>query len=141
MKTKMLLGVAFLLTLPVGWVLAAANSAQTAILDGYAATAKTENAAFAGFSADRGKAFFLATSTTGKPDTPSCSTCHTTSPQKPGLTRAGKEIAPMAVSATPDRFTDPAKVEKWFGRNCESVLGRACTATEKGDFITFMLSQ
>ena len=27
------------------------------------------------------------------------------------------------------------------GRNCNNVLGRQCTATEKGDFIAFMLSQ
>jgi hypothetical protein len=47
----------------------------------------------------------------------------------------------MAVSKTPDRYTDPAKVEKWFQRNCQSVLGRECTAVEKGDFLTFMTSQ
>ena len=44
----------------------------------------------------------------------------------------------MAVSVTPERFTDAAKVEKWFGRNCNTVLGRECTALEKGDFITYL---
>ena len=47
----------------------------------------------------------------------------------------------MAVSATPDRFTDLAKVEKWFRRNCNTVLGRECTTEEKGNFIAFMASQ
>ncbi len=43
--------------------------------------------------------------------------------------------------AEPNRYTDQAKAEKWFGRNCRNVLRRECTPTEKGDFITFMLSQ
>ena len=95
--------------------------------------------AFAGFSADRGKAFFLASHGSG--DTPSCSTCHTTDPTNLGRTRVGKAIKPMAVSANPDRFTDLAKVEKWFRRNCNTVLGRECTPAEKGDFIAFMTSR
>jgi hypothetical protein len=47
----------------------------------------------------------------------------------------------MAVSMTPDRFTDPEKVAKWFSRNCNGVLGRDCTAVEKGDFITYLSSK
>ena len=82
-----------------------------------------------------------AQSTTGKPDTPSCTTCHTQNPKHPGRTRAGKEIAAMALSVTPDRYGDAEKVEKWFARNCQSVLGRPCTAQEKGDFISFMIAQ
>ena len=77
----------------------------------------------------------------GKPDTPSCTTCHTKNPTAMGQTRAGKEIKPMAVSKTPDRFTDPEKIAKWFLRNCTSVLGRECTAAEKGDIITFLASK
>ncbi|RMH49372.1 MAG: DUF1924 domain-containing protein [Alphaproteobacteria bacterium] len=94
----------------------------------------------AGFSAARGKAFFEARHTGGKPETPSCTTCHTANPRAEGRTRAGKPIAPMAVSANPERFTDPAKVEKWFRRNCNSVLGRECTAKEKGDVLTYLSS-
>ena len=119
--------------------LALAGAAQKPILDGYAAQAKAELAGLAGFSAERGKAFFLAKHD-ASPETPSCTTCHTADPTKAGQTRAGKELAPMAVSKTPDRFTDAEKVEKWFTRNCQSVIGRACTAQEKGDFITFMAS-
>ncbi len=94
-----------------------------------------------GFSAKRGKAFYLAKHTGGKPATPSCTTCHTDSPLKPGKTRTGKVIQPMALSRTPERYSDPEKVAKWFRRNCKSVLGRECTPREKGDFITWMISQ
>jgi hypothetical protein len=114
---------------------AIAATPRQAILDGYA-----KEAGVTAFSAERGKAFFEADHAGGKPATPSCSTCHGMHPRETGRTRAGKVIEPMAVSANPKRFTDPAFVEKWFGRNCDSVLGRACTAAEKGDFIAFMSS-
>ena len=51
-----------------------------------------------------------------------------------GQTRAGKAIDPMAVSATPTRFSDFAKTEKWFTRNCKTVLGRECTRPGKRRF-------
>jgi hypothetical protein len=135
----------FLVTLSLAVVLslatrAAADSRATILAD-LATQAKAADPAFTGFSAERGAAFFAATHTGGKPDTPSCTTCHGTSPQEPGKTRAGKVIAPLAMSKTPERYTDAAKVAKWFERNCMSVLGRECTAVEKGDFLTFMISQ
>lgn len=111
------------------------------ILAQFAETARTADPAFTAFSADRGKTLFLARHTGGKPDTPACTTCHGANPARAGETRAGKAIEPMAVSVTPVRFTDPDKVAKWFRRNCKSVLGRECTALEKGDFITFMSTQ
>ena len=90
--------------------------------------------------AARGKALFTANHTGGKPDTPSCTTCHTNDPRKGGKARTGKAIEPMAPSANPARFTDTAKVDKWFGRNCNSVLGRDCTALEKADVIAWLAS-
>jgi hypothetical protein len=120
---------------------AQANPARDTIVAGFAAQAKAENPAFAGFSAQRGAAFFKATQSGGKPETPSCTTCHGKSPFATGQTRAGKIIDPMAVSKTGDRYTDPKKVAKWFFRNCRSVLGRECTAQEKGDYLAFMISQ
>ncbi len=93
-----------------------------------------------GFSATDGQDFFLASHTGGKPDTPSCTSCHGMDPTKPGQTRVGKPIDPMAVSVSPDRFTDPEKLAKWFRRNCNSVLGRACSVTEKGDILTYLSS-
>jgi hypothetical protein len=43
----------------------------------------------------------------------------------------------MASVANAERFTDPAKVEKWFRRNCKEVVGRDCTPAEKADFVLF----
>jgi len=91
-------------------------------------------------SAQRGQAFFMGTHKGGKPDSPSCTTCHSKDMRKPGATRVGKPIDPMAVSVQRDRFTDPEKVAKWFKRNCNSVLGRECTATEQGDILTWLSS-
>jgi Domain of unknown function (DUF1924) len=120
---------------------AAGGQSPNPLLDFYAGEAKTSDPGFSQFSAERGEHLFRTNFSTGKPDTPSCTTCHTADPRKTGQTRAGKDIEPMAVSANPRRYTDQAKTEKWFGRNCNNVLGRECTATEKGDFITFMLNQ
>lgn len=125
--------------LPAGQ--ATADTPRDSILAEFQVQAKIADPGFTGFSAERGESLFRGTHAGGKPDTPSCTTCHTAVPQNKGLTRAGKVIDPIAVSAAPDRFTDPADVEKWFGRNCRSVLGRECNAAEKGDFITFMMGQ
>jgi hypothetical protein len=54
--------------------------------------------------------------------------------------RTGKVISPLAPAADPERFTSTAKVEKWFARNCNDVLGRACTPVEKGDVLAWLLS-
>ena len=65
----------------------------------------------------------------------SCATCHGTDLTQPGRhATTGKAIEPMAKSVNPKRLTDPAKTEKWFGRNCRWTLGRDCTPQEKGDF-------
>lgn len=133
-----------LTALAAGWGLADSGPAAASQQDhiaGYASEAKTLDKNFNAFSAERGNILFSSRPATGKPDTPSCTSCHTSSPTGFGQTRAGKEIAPMALSKTPDRYTDIKKIEKWFRRNCKSVLGRVCTALEKGDFLTFMISQ
>jgi len=111
------------------------------LLDHYQQLAQDEDPAFSGFSAERGQAFFLKQHSTGKPETPACTTCHTKDATQPGQTRAGKTIAPLALSVSPERYSDLRKTEKWFRRNCNSVLGRSCTALEKGDFLTFMITQ
>jgi len=116
--------------------MAQAKYVQAQLLASYKPTAELK-----AFSADRGRELFQSTFSGGKPDTPSCTTCHTADPHKQGITRAGKAISPMALSKTPDRYRDVKKVEKWFRRNCKSVLGRICTDQEKGDFLTFMLGQ
>lgn len=117
------------LSLPL---LVAANPVQ----DSYRAAAKQENAAFVDFSAARGEAFYQA-----KSAGVSCASCHGDSPKAHGKhATTGKDILPMAPVANAKRFTDAAKVEKWFKRNCSDVLKRACTANEKGDFIAYLLA-
>lgn len=107
----------------------------------YASVAKAASPAFSGFSADRGKTLHTQVFAGGKPDTPACTTCHGKDTRAPGRNLAGKVIDPVAVSAVTSRYTDPAKVEKWFKRNCNEVLGRECSAQEKGDWLSFMLGQ
>jgi hypothetical protein len=126
-----------LLAPPDSW----ADSRRDAILADLLAQAKKEEPGLVRFSAERGAAFYRATHKGGKPGTASCTACHGASPQERGKTRAGKDIDPMAVSKNPARYTDKDDVEKWFTRNCGDVLGRACTAKEKGDFLTYMLGQ
>ncbi|MEY4155969.1 MAG: hypothetical protein RJB64_690 [Pseudomonadota bacterium] len=71
----------------------------------------------------------------------SCATCHTASPTVAGKhASTGKAIAPMAPAFNPERFTDTAKTEKWFRRNCNDVMGRECTAAEKADVLAWLLT-
>jgi hypothetical protein len=119
-------------------VLPAAAAAQSAAayLQALDAQAKTQPG-FAGFSAPRGAAFFTKT---GSGDW-SCSSCHSANPVAAGKhVKTGKEIAPLAPAVNPTRLTDEAKAEKWFKRNCNDVLGRDCTAQEKGDIATWLLA-
>lgn len=106
----------------------------------YESQAQKENAGFAGFSAERGAKFFGTERTHSNGKVVSCATCHTADPKSQGKTRANKQIEPLAPIANPQRFTDSAKVEKWFGRNCKDVLERSCTAQEKGDFIQYLVN-
>ena len=92
---------------------------------------------FSGFSAVRGQQFFGAKHGNDW----SCTSCHTATPNAPGKhAKTGKEIVPMAPAANAQRFTDAAKVEKWFKRNCNDVLGRVCSAQEKGDVLAYLMS-
>jgi cytochrome c553 len=90
-------------------------------------------------SAARGEKLFRARS--GDGEAPSCTSCHTDNAKARGQhVKTRKEIEPLAPVANKERFTDPAKVEKWFKRNCKEVMGRVCTAQEKADFTAYMLS-
>lgn len=103
----------------------------------YEAIARKEAGNFNGVSAVRGSEFFRSTHGNDW----SCATCHTAKPVVLGRhARTGNVLQPLAPSANGERFTDPVKVEKWFKRNCGDVLGRACTAQEKGDVIAFLRS-
>lgn len=119
----------------LGLALAASSHASNprAILDDLVAMAGPASVA-------RGEQLYRGKFTGGRTAN-SCTACHTDNARAPGQhVKTFKAIDPLAPVAQKDRFTDPDKVEKWFKRNCNDVLGRACTAQEKADFTAYMIS-
>jgi hypothetical protein len=69
----------------------------------------------------------------------SCASCHGMPPTAAGKhASTGKAIDPLAPAFNPRAFTDIAKVDKWFRRNCKDVLSRECTAAEKADVLAYL---
>jgi hypothetical protein len=119
----------------------AGEPARDAIMAAYEKQARAADPAFAGFSAQRGEALYKARYT-ANPNIASCSTCHTDDPRGMGRhAKTGRAIEPVAVSANPKRFLDAEKVDERFTRDCKSIMGRVCTPTEKGDYLTFLISR
>lgn len=88
-------------------------------------------------SAARGERFF----TTRHGHDWACASCHSESPSQPGRhATTGRPIAALAPAFNPERFTDAAKTEKWFRRNCKDVAGRECTPGEKADVLAWLIS-
>jgi mono/diheme cytochrome c family protein len=86
-------------------------------------------------SAARGQAFF----TSRHGGDWACASCHGERPVGAGRhANTGKPIEPLAPAANGERFTDAAKVEKWFRRNCRDVLQRECSAGEKADVLAYL---
>jgi hypothetical protein len=131
-------------------------------LAAYAEQAKQADPAFAGFSAESGRAFYFRTHKIDDGSELSCASCHHADPRKgtvahkdqipcrachitlhkgsDGRSAVKREIPPLAPSAHPDRFTNEWKVEAWFGWNCKLLLKRECTPVEKGDLITWLMT-
>lgn len=129
-RIVMLLGCAALST-------AARAGTPQELLQAWRTEARAQSSQFAGFSAERGKSLYFS-----QPADWSCSTCHTNDPRGGGRHAVTtKPIKPLSPLAYPARFSDAAKVEKWFKRNCRDVLKRECTVVEKGDLLTFLMSQ
>lgn len=71
--------------------------------------------------------------------TQTCGTCHGDDLKQNGKhVTTNKVIDPLAPSVNKDRLTDPKFIEKWFKRNCKSVLGRECSPQEKGDVLSYL---
>ncbi|MEP6965075.1 MAG: DUF1924 domain-containing protein [Polaromonas sp.] len=71
----------------------------------------------------------------------SCGSCHGALPTQSGKhASTGKSIGALAPAFNPERFTDSAKTEKWFRRNCNDVAGRECTAAEKADVLSWLMA-
>lgn len=86
---------------------------------------------------ERGRAFF----TSRHGGQWSCASCHGNPPTTVGThASTGKAIDALAPAANPKAFTDSARVDKWFRRNCRDVLQRECTPAEKADVIAWLLA-
>lgn len=128
------LGAALLLAVLAGVGPPAAQAATPAqLLAAYEASAKAPG------SPERGQKLF--TTNFGRELGFSCSSCHGAEPVKNGRDQVSeKSIRPLAPSANPQRFTDKTKVDTWFRLNCTDVVGRACTAGEKADVMSWLLT-
>lgn len=142
---------------------AARADAPADLLARYEALARSEDSSFAGFSAERGRAFYFARHPLSGPGDASCSSCHLEDPRQgfrahraPVLCRAchvinddehpdpehakKRHMGAFAPGANPERFNDWERVERYFAVNCRLLLRRNCSAREKGDLITWLLS-
>lgn len=152
---------AWLLAAPLGLVARAESPAD--LLVRYEAAARADDPAFEGFSAERGRAFYFARHPLAGPGDASCSSCHLEDPRQgyrahraPVLCRAchvinddehpdpehakKRHMGAFAPGANPERFNDWQRVERYFAVNCRLLLRRNCSAREKGDLITWLLS-
>lgn len=124
------------LPLAVACGLAAAETPRQ-LIDTYTAEAAAQAAGFHP-SAQRGGEFFAKKFGVSE-KMPACVACHTENPAQIGRHAVtGKEIKPLAPVANGERFTDTAKAEKWFRRNCKEVVGRECSPAEKADVVKYL---
>jgi hypothetical protein len=115
----------------VAGVSAACAQSPAQILKGYEAQSATAPVP------SRGQQFFI----TRHGRDWACATCHGAPPTGNGQHAVtGKTIAPLAPAFNPERFTDAAKTDKWFRRNCGDVVGRECTASEKADILSWLMT-
>jgi mono/diheme cytochrome c family protein len=109
------------------------------------AQAATPSEMLAGYTAESGKPANPARGqqlfTTRQGREWSCASCHGAVPTQDGKhASTGKAIKPLAPAFNPERFTDSAKTEKWFRRNCNDVMGRECSAGEKADVLSWLMT-
>lgn len=110
-----------------------------ALIADYAQEAARTQPGFAA-SAERGRTFFMKKWNIAE-RLPNCAACHTERPTAAGTHAVtAKPIRPLAPAANAERFTNRAKTEKWFRRNCSEVVGRECSAAEKADLVQFLLA-
>lgn len=124
------------LAVSLGLAVACAASPAAAATPAELLAAYTAQAGSAALAA-RGQGFFTAPH--GREW--SCSSCHGAAPTQLGKhASTGKPIEPLAPAFNTQRFTDAAKAEKWFRRNCNDVVGRECTPSEKADMLSWLLT-
>lgn len=136
------LTLSIMLTLGVVIALPAKADVATAqkFADKYTAIAKNINPAFKAPDASVGQAFFTRKFLVKNQEV-ACASCHTTDPSAVGKHLVtDKPIRPLAPAKNEKRFVSLDKVEKNFDKHCEDIIGRLCTAEEKSNFITYLLT-
>ena len=117
-------------------LLVATGTAQAGDTTAAAQLAHWQAQAGAPGQAERGQAFFTAR----HGNELSCASCHGAPPTAAARhASTGKPIAALAPAFNAERFTDTAKVDKWFKRNCKDVLSRECSAAEKADLLAYLV--
>jgi len=110
------------------------------LADKYAGIAKSINTSFTSPSAEEGKAFYNREIGI-KGNKVSCASCHTANPADNGKhIVTGKRIRPLSPVVNPKRFSDLDKVEAKFVEHCNDITGSDCTAEEKANFITYLIT-
>lgn len=91
-------------------------------------------------SAEAGRAFYTKKVVVGNKDI-SCAACHTDNPANPGKhNETGNPIKPMAPAVNSQRFSSVNKSAAAFSKHCRDLYGKDCSAQDKGDFITYLLT-
>jgi cytochrome c peroxidase len=151
MKSMLMLALAgaFSLSVQAQGVSTKQSDIMNKLIANYAAKAKADAAAKAKgkpfavepFSVEGGRQIFLMTRTWEGDAQPACAACHTEDPKQEGKhVETKKPIKPLAPAVNPERFTNVPKVEANFAKHCREVYSRDCTASEKGHFLTYLLS-
>ena len=133
------------------------------ILERYAEQARKEDSSFDGCSVERGHVLYFqkrANPVVGEINGASCHLadprqkiiahksevlcrqCHVINDEEHPHPKDAKirEILPLAPSANPKRISSYEHVEEFLKPNCEMVCGRLCTAKEKGDVLSWIIS-
>jgi hypothetical protein len=117
-----------------------ANAKKLVII--YHTQAIAENKDFPGPSAEEGKIFFNNKVKAANGKETACASCHTTNPADNGKNiLTGKVIQPLSPVVNAKRFADFEKVEAKFAQHCVDILGQDCTAAQKANYITYVLTE
>ena len=105
----------------------------------YTGIAKTINPDFKP-SVEEGKAFYNR-KVGYKGKQVSCASCHTANPADNGKNFVThKRIRPLSPAVNPQRFSDLDKVEEKFVQHCNDITGSDCTAQDKVNYITYLIT-
>ncbi|MGZ8257961.1 MAG: DUF1924 domain-containing protein [Methylotenera sp.] len=108
----------------------------------YSVIAKSVNPDYAGPSAADGKFFFNRKIKLANGKEMACASCHTSNPADEGKhIVTGKAIRPLSPVVNFKRFADIDKVEEQFTLHCNDIIGSDCTAAEKANYITYLLTE